>query len=54
MSKKKNVKKPVEKAKDTKITDAQKAQEQEMMNKLPKDVQDKLKEIKGKLDIFPV
>jgi len=32
--------------------DAQKAQEEEMMKRLPKDVQEKLKEIKGKLDIF--
>jgi predicted nucleotidyltransferase/uncharacterized protein (UPF0332 family) len=35
-----------------KAAEQKKADEDEMMKKLPKDVQDKLKEIKGKLDIF--
>ena len=38
--------------KDDKKADSKKEQEDEMMKKLPPDVQEKLKEIKGKLDTF--
>ncbi|MFH1064351.1 MAG: nucleotidyltransferase domain-containing protein [Candidatus Woesearchaeota archaeon] len=47
-----NKKESKSKPKDKGDIEAQKKQEEEMMSKLPPEVQDKLKDIKGKLDIF--